>query len=224
MKAIYVRTSVDDNDGAAQLHELQTWAEREGWRDFRTFIDRGESGLKASRPAWNEVMKGVTSGKIKELAVTELSRIGRSVVNVILALDDAHRAGCRVVLLRQGLDYSSPVGRAVAAILAAVAQLEREQIVARVRAGVRRAREKGTRSGKPIGRPRTEVTEGQVQQALWVRSYGGSWAEAERLTGVKATTLRRAILATTLSRAAGMRACQKGGENVGREQAEFPGT
>jgi putative DNA-invertase from lambdoid prophage Rac len=195
MRALYVRTSTDDNDGAAQLHELRAWCAAQGWREVREYVDKGESGCKDSRPQWDILREDVRRGRVREMAVTELSRLGRSVLNVVLALDDIYRAGCRVVLLRQGLDYATPVGRAVAAILVAVAQLERDQIRERVRSGVRRAKEEGTRSGKPIGRPRIEVSEAAASDARERNKNGCSWAQLAREKGVAETTLRRAAMA-----------------------------
>jgi DNA invertase Pin-like site-specific DNA recombinase len=194
--ALYVRTSTDDNDGSAQLHELREWAARQGSRDWfhaTAYIDKGESGAKASRPQWDKLLADVRAGRVRELACTELSRMGRSVLNVVLALDELHAAGCRVVLLRQGLDYGTPIGRAVATILAAVAQLEREQIRERIAAGVRRAREKGSRSGKPIGRPRAVVTGEQLERARQARARGDSWSDVAWQVNVPASTIRRAV-------------------------------
>jgi DNA invertase Pin-like site-specific DNA recombinase len=193
-RAIYVRTSTDDNDGAAQLHELRQWCEKAGWSNVKEYIDQGESGIKESRPQWDQLRVEVTRGRVTELVCTELSRLGRSVVNVVLALDDFYRVGCRVILLRQGLDYGTAVGRLVATILAAVAQLEREQTKERIRAGVRRAQNEGTRSGKPIGRPR-RTDQVDVQKALRDRALGASWRKAARAQNVKPTTLLRALKA-----------------------------
>lgn len=195
MKAIYVRTSTDDNDGAAQLHELRQWCEREGWGKVREYVDRGESGTKDSRPAWDKLREAVATGNVDALVVTELSRIGRSVLGVVLALDAFYRRGCRVVLLRQGLDYATPVGRMVATMLAAVAQLERDQIAERVQAGVRRARAEGTRSGRPIGRPRAIVSDKQLAGARQALDAGDSWRVVAGRLGIPVTTLRRGLQA-----------------------------
>jgi DNA invertase Pin-like site-specific DNA recombinase len=195
MNAIYVRTSTDDNDGAAQIHELRQWAEREGLKNVQEFIDRGESGTKESRPAWDRLRDMVRAGRIHAVAATEIARLGRSVLPVVLALDEMHRAGCRVVLLRQGLDYGTPIGRAVATILVAIAQLERDQIRERLAAGMRRAKEKGTRSGKPIGRPRAVIDQSALNQARTLRKRGLSWANVQALTHIPAGTLRRALAA-----------------------------
>lgn len=198
MRAIYVRTSPGDNDGAAQLHQLRQWCVAQGWRDVREYVDRDVSGTKDSRPEWNRLREHVRSGKISELAATELSRLGRSVLNVVLALDELHRAGCRVVLLREALDYGTPVGRAVATIMAAIAQLERDRIVERITAGVRRAQVEGTRSGRAIGRPRREIDDRTVERAIEAMQHAPanipmSWRLAAEWLDVPTTSLRRAV-------------------------------
>lgn len=195
-RAIYVRTSTDDNDGEAQLHELRTYAAGRGWADCREYIDRGESGTKDSRPAWDELQRDVHRGAVKEWAATELARLGRGgVLQVAPFLDECCRRGVRVVLTRTGLDYSTPTGRMVANILLEVAAMERATIVERVRAGVRRAKEKGTRSGKPIGRPPRAVPENVIRNAVAGLAAGRSWASVAHDNGYAETTLRRAIQA-----------------------------
>lgn len=192
MRALYVRTSVDDNDGAAQLHELRAAAAARGWAPYVVLVDRGESGAKASRPEWDKLIRAAREGELKALMCTELSRIGRSVVNVVMALDELHQAGVQVVLTRQGLDYGTPVGRAVATILAAVAQLERDQTRERIAAGLRRAKDNGTRSGKPVGRPERSV---DIERATKLRTEGATWSAIARAMGVPVPTLRRKVLA-----------------------------
>jgi DNA invertase Pin-like site-specific DNA recombinase len=197
MKAIYVRTSTDDNDGAAQLHELRQWCEREGWKGVKEYVDRGESGKKESRPEWDRLRADITKGEVREVVCTQLSRIGRSVINVILSLDSLHRSGCRLVLLREQLDYGTAIGRAIATILAAIAALEHEQITERIRSGVRRAQQEGTRSGKPIGRPRVTLSPEFLRLVEYYRkTLGKGWAYTAERLGLPETTLRRAYIAT----------------------------
>jgi len=179
--ALYVRTSTDDNDGAAQLSELRRVS-----GGGVEYVDRGESGTKAFRPAWDNLLRDCRAGKIRAVYATELSRLGRSVVPVVLALDELQRLGVRVVLTRQGLDYGTPVGQLVAQILVAVAQLERAQILERTRAGIERAKAKGVR----FGRPERSV---DAQRARELLLGGASWRTVSRAMGVPLGTLRRAV-------------------------------
>jgi DNA invertase Pin-like site-specific DNA recombinase len=200
MKAFYIRTSRVANDGAAQLFDLKKWAStQEGWAQHKVYLDEGESGAKDKRPQWDKLRADIKNGMVDELVCTELSRIGRSVLNVVLSLDEIYRDGCRVVLLRQGLDYATAMGRAVATILAAIAQLEREQIRDRLVAGVRRAQSEGTRSGKPIGRAKKTITNEEIEH---IKNSKLTLKEAvnyvnkrrdEPKQRVSKTTMRRAI-------------------------------
>lgn len=193
MKAIYVRTSTDENSGEGQLHELRGWCETQGWKNVREYIDIGEGGTKSSRPQWDILYRDIQHGKVDTCVCTEISRLGRSTLNVVLALDDFYRSGCRVVLVRQGLDYATPTGRAVATILVAVAQLERDQIRERIVAGVRKAKEAGTRSGKAIGRPRTDFTREEILGMIDARRDGQTWEEIAEGCKRKESTIRRAV-------------------------------
>lgn len=212
MKAVYVRTSTDANDGKAQEHELEQYARTNNWVGYEKYIDIGETGAKESRPEWDRLREDIRKGRVTEVAATELCRMGRTVTGVMMALEEMQRMGCRVILLREGLDFATPVGRAFAAILSAVAQLEREQITARVRSGMRKAKEKGTRSGKPIGRPRAKIAVVDLEKAEMMLDDGCPWIEVAKEIGTSATTLRRAI-----------KAIQKGVEKWGKEKEKNQG-
>lgn len=128
------------------------------------------------------------------LVATEISRVGRlGAGQVTQALDELHRLGVRVVFTRQGLDYGTPTGQFVAGILAEVAKLERAQIRERVKAGIRRAQERGTRTGRPIGRPEVAL---DIERARKLRADGLSWRRVARAVGVNEATLRRKLTET----------------------------
>lgn len=192
-RAIYIRTSVADNDGAAQRHELELRARGEGWNEWVTYFDRGESGAEDSRPQWDKLTADVRRGRVRELLVTELSRLGRSTVAVLTVLDEWQRAGLRLIVTRLGIDFATPSGRMVAAVLAAVAELELELTRERRLAGVRRAQAHGTRSGRPIGRPRVEVDADKLKRACQARDAGTPWREVAEWLGVPESTARRVL-------------------------------
>jgi len=189
--AIYVRTSTDDNDGEAQKHELLPLVEARWPGQFKeVYLDRGESGAKASRPAWDMLMQNARRGHVRRVVCTELSRLGRKLGHLVLVLDELYALGCEVVIVRQGIDYGTPMGRMVAQIMGAFAEFERECIGERIRSGVKRAQERGTRSGKAIGGQQREF---DLARAMELRAIGKSWRTIAQAVGCPTATVRRRV-------------------------------
>lgn len=188
--AIYVRTSTTDQDGAAQLHALRRAASARGWNDIREFIDIGHSGAKASRPALDALKRAAKAGEVNEVMVFALDRLGRSLRDLLLLLDDLSNAGCAVVSLRENVDLTTATGRLMVHMVAALAEFERELIRDRVRSGIHRAKAEGTRSGKAIGRPRREFDVGAARR---MREEGRSWRQVAVALKVPVPTIRRAL-------------------------------
>lgn len=193
--ACYIRTSTDGQDGQAQRHQLER-ATAGVDEPIRWYVDVGESGAKTSRPELDRLKRDTAAGEVSAVYVSALDRLGRSAVHVLTMLNDWTRAGVRVVSLREGqsIDPSTPIGRAVASILAAVAELERDLIRERVRSGVKRAQERGTRSGRPIGRPSRGVDADEVRRR---RAAGESWRTIAQAMKAPTATIRRAVSKTT---------------------------
>jgi DNA invertase Pin-like site-specific DNA recombinase len=118
-----------------------------------------------------------------------LDRLGRSLRDLLLLLDELAAAGCAVISLRESIDLT-PTGRLLVHLIAALAEFERELIRERVRSGIARVKATGrTRSGKTVGRPRRSV---DVHAALARRAQGRSWREIAQALKVPGQTLRRA--------------------------------
>lgn len=190
MQAIYIRTSTTDQDGAAQLHALRRAASARGWSDIREFVDIGHSGAKASRPALDELRREAKAGRTQEVMVYGLDRLGRSLKDLLLLLDDLTASGCAVISLRESIDLATATGRLMTHMLGALAEFERSLIRDRVRSGLERAKAEGTRSGRAIGRPRRDV---DVNAARRLRAEGRSWREVAVALKVPLATLRRSV-------------------------------
>ncbi len=187
--ALYVRTSTSDQDGAAQLHALRRAAEARGWQAPVEYIDIGHSGAKASRPALDALKQAARQGRVRQVMVFALDRLGRSLRDLLLLLDELTAAGCAVISLREALDLTTPTGRLLVHLVAALAEFERELIRERVKSGIARVKATGkTRSGKAVGRPRRQVDERQVRA---MREEGRSWRAIAQALKVPRRTLER---------------------------------
>ena len=187
----YCRVSTTDQNNALQIRELTEYVQRRGWKLASVYEDRGISGIRASRPGLDQLMADARLRKFDAVLVYKLDRWGRSLVNCVAGIQELQSLGIRFVVVSQGLDtdQSSPTAALLMHILAAVAQFERELIRERVAAGIKSAQKTGTRSGKPIGRPKTLVDRGRVVE---LRDAGASWATIAEALGVPSTTIRTA--------------------------------
>jgi DNA invertase Pin-like site-specific DNA recombinase len=185
--AIYARVSTANNgqDPALQTRELYEYAEHRGWQIVREYVDRGVSGSKDSRPALNELLADVHQRKCDIVLVWKLDRLGRSLRHLVNTLAELEARGVAFVSLRDNLDLSTPSGRLMFNVIGAMAEFERALIQERVKAGMRNARAKGKR----IGRPRVAADGCQVAA---LRKTGSSWSEVCKQTGLSKGTAQRA--------------------------------
>jgi DNA invertase Pin-like site-specific DNA recombinase len=167
--ALYARVSTDGQTVENQLEELQQVAGRHGWDVVHVFADRGISGTKGrdQRPAFNGLLEAITRREVDIVAAWSVDRLGRSLQHLIPFLADLQAKGVGLFLLRQGLDTTTPSGRAMFQMLGVFAEFEAAMIRERVRAGVARAQRKGTKSGRAIGRPKLDPQrEKAIREAL----------------------------------------------------------
>ena len=119
------------------------------------FCDDGISGAKGrdKRLALNKLHKAITRHQFDIVAAWSVDRLGRSLQDLVSFLGELHGAGVDLYLDRQGVDTSTPAGKALFQMLGVFAEFERSIIQERIAAGIARARRKGTRSGRAFGRP-----------------------------------------------------------------------
>lgn len=148
--AIYVRCSTTDQHTNNQRLELQAVAERHGWQVVRVYEDAGVSGAKGRdhRPGLNALLKTVARREVDMVAAWSVDRLGRSLPDLLEILRDLHAKGVDLFLHQQGLDTSTPSGRAMFQMLGVFAEFERSMIRERVVAGLARAKAEGTKLGR----------------------------------------------------------------------------
>ena len=156
--AIYVRTSRAEQTTANQERELRAVAERRGYELVEIYADNGVSGAKGrnARPAFDRLCRDATRRRFDMIMAWSVDRLGRSLQDLVAFLSEIHAVGVELYLHQQGLDTTTPAGRAMFQIMGVFAEFERAIIRERVIAGMARAKEKGTKSGKPIGRPQID--------------------------------------------------------------------
>ena len=155
--ALYLRVSTLDQHPETQLHDLRRLAVQRGFEIIEEYTDR-ISGAKARRPGLDQLMADARHGKFQVVMVWAADRLARSVRHFLEVLDELNRLNIEFVSFRENLDTGGPLGRAVVVIVSAVAELERNLIVERVRAGMRRARLEGRHIGrKPLAVDRQAV-------------------------------------------------------------------
>jgi len=149
--ALYARVSTSNGqqDPEMQLRELREYAERRGWQIAEEYIDEGVSGSKDSRPALNRLVNDAHRRRFEAVLVWRFDRFARSVSHLLRALENFQALGVDFVSLSENVDTSTPTGKMVFTVLGAVAELERSLIIERVKAGLRNARSKGKRLGRP---------------------------------------------------------------------------
>jgi DNA invertase Pin-like site-specific DNA recombinase len=145
---IYARVSTSDQTPDNQRLPLQAFAAARGWTATE-YIDHGISGAKEKRPQLDALLADVRRRKIDLVLVTKLDRLARSVHHLVALGRELEALGVDLVVLDQAIDTTTPTGRLLFHVLAAIAQFERELIRERVLAGLKRAKAQGRRLGRP---------------------------------------------------------------------------
>jgi len=196
--SIYARVSTvaSGQSPEMQLRELREYCERRGWQITSEYVDVGISGSKDSRPELNRLMADAHKRRFDVVCVWKFDRFARSVSHLLRALETFKALGIEFCSFSEQMDTSTPTGRMIFTVLGAVAELERSLIAERVRAGLRNARAKGKR----LGRPNTKIPDSAIQDLL---AAGDSMAHVGKQLGISAATVcRRAhALAQILSQA-----------------------
>ena len=155
-------------DPAMQTRELREYCQRRGWDVFECYVDEGVSGKKDSRPELNRLMADAHARRFDVVVVWRFDRFSRSVSHLCRALETFHALKINFVSMIEQIDTTTPAGTFVFHVLAAVAESERQTIVERVRGGLRNARARGKR----LGRPRKTV---DLERINSLRASGYSW-------------------------------------------------
>jgi len=187
----YVRVSVSNENPRNQEIAISRWAGENGFRIIEWFIDHGVSGAVPPwrRPEYKRLLETVERDPHPVL-VYELSRVGRSFYEVLRAVQELERLGAPVITVspkESFLQQLDPQTRKlIIAVIAWVAERERELLRQRTREGMLRAK----LEGKHVGRPRKPIDWRKYEE---LRRKGLSLRDIARVLGVGYSTLRRRI-------------------------------
>ena len=188
--AIYARVSTDGQTVENQTRELQAVAKRHGWTVAATFVDQGISGAKGrnGRPGFDALLKAIARREVDIVAAWSVDRLGRSLQDLVGFLGELHAKGVDLYLHVQGLDTTTPAGKAMFGMLGVFGEFERSMIQARVLAGLDRARAKGKRLGRP-----PKVTPAMKSAIVAARADGVSLRKIAAAQGVALATVQSAL-------------------------------
>ena len=183
--ALYARVSTTGQTAENQLLALRAFTGARGWTAAE-FVDHGVSGAKEKRPALEALLAAVRARRVDVLVCVKLDRLARSVHHLVAMVREFEVLGVDLVVLDQAIDTTTPAGRLLFHVLAAISEFERDLIRDRVLAGLRRARAQGVR----IGRPRSVVPVGRARVLL---AEGQSLRQVATTLGIAASTLAAAV-------------------------------
>ncbi len=185
--ALYVRVSTVDQHLETQLHDLRGLAAQHGLEIAHEYSDK-ISGAKSKRPGLDQLLYDARRHKFDVVLVWAFDRIARSVRHFLEVLDELNHLNVEFVSFRENVDTGGPLGRAMIVIIGAIAELERNLIIERVRAGMRRAR----LEGRQIGRAPLDVNRAAL---LIDRQRGLSLKDLAKAYGISKASVCRVLRA-----------------------------
>jgi DNA invertase Pin-like site-specific DNA recombinase len=183
--ALYMRVSTVDQHPETQLYDLRQMAAQRGYEVVAEFTDK-ISGTKSRRPGLDQMMADARRARFDVVLVWASDRIASSVKHFLDVLDELNRLQIEFVSFRENIDTGGPLGRAIVVIIGAIAELERNLIIERVRAGMRRAR----LEGRHIGRNPLQLDHAAIQRD---RCQGQSLRQIAKSHRVSAATVQRVL-------------------------------
>jgi DNA invertase Pin-like site-specific DNA recombinase len=162
---LYLRVSTIDQTTANQECELREIAGRMGCQIIKVYKDHGVSGAKGrnGRPQFDALCRDATKRQFDVVMAWSVDRLGRSLPDLVTFLSELHSLRIDLYLHQQGVDTTTPAGKALFQMMGVFAEFERSMIQERVRAGLARARSEGKRLGRPPTSPETEQA---IREAL----------------------------------------------------------
>jgi DNA invertase Pin-like site-specific DNA recombinase len=187
--ALYSRVSTDRQTTENQLIELRAVADRHGWVIVDEYIDQGISGAKGrdQRPEFDRLLKDASRKRFDLIASWSVDRLGRSLQDLVGFLSEIHAKKVDLYLHQQGMDTTTPAGKALFQMMGIFAEFERTMIQDRVKAGLERAKAQGKRLGRPMVSTKVEASIRKL------RTTGMGKLKIARTLGIGVSTVQRVV-------------------------------
>jgi DNA invertase Pin-like site-specific DNA recombinase len=187
--ALYSRVSTDRQATENQLIELRAVAERHGWAIVGEYVDQGVSGAKGrdQRPEFDRLLKDAARKRFDLIASWSVDRLGRSLQDLVAFLSEIHAKHVDLYLHQQGMDTTTPAGKALFQMMGVFAEFERAMIQERVKAGLERARSQGKRLGRPTVSAKVEARIAEL------RGQGLGKIKIAKTLGIGVSTVQRVV-------------------------------
>jgi DNA invertase Pin-like site-specific DNA recombinase len=164
--AIFTRVSTDRQTTDNQLQRLREVAERSGWQVVEIYEETvSGAAARGKRPAYDRMLKDATRRKFDVMLAWDVSRLGRSLRELLDCFETLRTIGVDLYLDQQGVDTTTPAGRALFGMAGVFAEFERAMLIERTRAGLDRARAAGTRLGRPSKDSEVSARVGELRRA-----------------------------------------------------------
>lgn len=186
--AVYVRVSSDKQLHRSQLADLERWQKANPEVEVREYRDSA-TGKSMDRPGWARLWGDVEAGKVSQVVVWRLDRLGRTASGLTALFEALQARQVGLFSLKDSLDLSTAAGRLMANVLASVAAYETEVRSERVRAGIDAARVDGKRWGGRREGSRNRTTAEKAAAVRKLHAAGETIAAIARATGLSRPTV-----------------------------------
>ncbi len=187
--ALYCRVSTADQSVEMQLADLKAFCTQRSFTIFREYSDHGISGTKERRPALDALMADARKRKFDAVLVWRFDRFARSTKHLVTSLEEFQHLGIAFLSFHENVDTTSSLGKAMFTIISAIAELERNIIVERIKGGLRRAKA----MGKKIGRPELQMN---IERIMSLKTQGLSIRAIAKQVGASPSYVHKALQVT----------------------------
>jgi len=185
--AIYLRVSSKQQDTKSQEPDLRRWAEAQD-EEVKWYSDKA-TGKNMDRPGWQKLEAAIRTGKVARVVVWRLDRLGRTAKGLTALFDELQQRKIGLISMKEGIDLSTPAGRMMANVIAAIAQYETELRGERVAAGQSLARANGKKWGGSTAGKRKKVTPTQLKMIRAMKNQGETISAIAEAVGLSRPTI-----------------------------------